>query len=71
MIALTKVLARDEPSIMINCCCPGFCATDMSSHRGTRSAEHGARTPTYLALYPTGSTRPTGKFFLDEKEITW
>lgn len=69
LIAYTKILAREEPNIMTNACCPGFCATDMSSHRGQRSAEVGARTPFLLATM-TGSEM-SGKFFLDEKEIEW
>jgi carbonyl reductase 1 len=69
VIALTRVLAKNEPGILINACCPGYCSTDMSSHRGTRSAEEGARTPAFLAMLPDGG--PTGKFFYDEAEINW
>jgi carbonyl reductase 1 len=69
VIALTKILAREEPTMLVNACCPGFCSTDMSSRKGTRTAEEGARTPAFLALLPDGG--PTGKFFLDEKEIEW
>eukprot|EP01035_Chromulina_nebulosa_P017532 gene17532-23094_t len=69
VIALTKVLARNYPNIIINACCPGYCKTDMSSHGGNRSAEEGARTPFYLSTLTTGSV--TGKFFYDEKEIVW
>ena len=71
LIALTKVLARDEPGMMINACCPGYCATDMSSGRGPRSAEHGARTPAMLALLPDSGKRSSGNFFSDEKEEEW
>jgi carbonyl reductase 1 len=34
VIALTKILAREIPNMMITACCPGYCATDMSSHLG-------------------------------------
>ena len=71
VIALTKILARDEPGMMINACCPGYCATDMSSGRGTRSAEHGARTPAMLALLPDSGKKPSGSYFTDEKEEEW
>lgn len=27
VIAMTKILARDEPEILVNCCCPGYCQT--------------------------------------------
>eukprot|EP01031_Cornospumella_fuschlensis_P033789 gene33789-40887_t len=69
VIALTQVLARENPGILVNACCPGYCATDMSSHQGTRSAEMGARTPVYLALLPE-NVGLTGKFLSDEQDIT-
>lgn len=69
VVAMTKILAREEPAITVNACCPGYCATDMSSHRGSRTAEHGARTPTFLAMLPDGG--PSGKFFSDDIEIEW
>ena len=37
LIAATKVLAREHPLIRINACCPGYCDTDMTSHKGPRS----------------------------------
>ena len=40
LIAATKILARQEPSILINACCPGYCDTDMTSHQGTKSTVH-------------------------------
>ena len=82
VIALTRLLARQAAedrsragagagagSFLVNCCCPGYCATDMSSHKGSRSAEHGARTPAMLALAADDSA--TGKFFYDEAELEW
>ena len=69
VIALTKILARDEPNILVNACCPGYCATDMSSHKGPRPAEQGAETPAYLAQLPDNG--PTGKFFYDNAELDW
>lgn len=74
VIAATRILARREEqlhpdtALRITCCCPGFCATDMSSHKGTRSAEHGARTPAMLAL---AEEVANGRFFLDEAEVEW
>ena len=81
VIALTKILARENPSMLINCCCPGYCATNMSSfgghgskekadNAGFRDASTGARTPTMLSLLPEDS-KLSGKFFLDEAEIEW
>jgi carbonyl reductase 1 len=74
VIAMTNVIARDEPKIMVNSCCPGLCATDMSSMGGSRTAEHGARTPAMLALMPDSKAeraQPSGKFFSDEAEEAW
>eukprot|EP00602_Paraphysomonas_sp_CaronLab_P007610 CAMPEP_0185023290 /NCGR_PEP_ID=MMETSP1103-20130426/5979_1 /TAXON_ID=36769 /ORGANISM="Paraphysomonas bandaiensis, Strain Caron Lab Isolate" /LENGTH=240 /DNA_ID=CAMNT_0027555821 /DNA_START=157 /DNA_END=876 /DNA_ORIENTATION=+ len=71
VIAMTKVLAREEaPRVAINACCPGYCDTDMTSHKGPRTAEHGARTPALLALM-NSDPLPTGKFFYDEEETAW
>lgn len=69
VIALTRVLARDEPTILINSCCPGYCATDMSSHKGHKTAEEGARTPFMLATLDDNTI--TGKFYTEEREIEW
>lgn len=72
VIALTRILAREEAphGVLVNSCCPGYCATDMSSHGGPRSAEHGARTPAMLAAdLPDGG--PSGCFFYDENVIEW
>ena len=70
VIALTKIVARQEPTLMVNSCCPGYCQTDMSSHRGTKTAEEGARTPFLLAHMPDDLS-VTGKFFSDEHEEEW
>jgi len=74
LTALTKVHARDESlkkrNILINACCPGYCKTDMSSMKGTRSADDGATTPVWLATLPADS-KQTGTFCRDMQEITW
>ncbi len=83
LISFGKVFAREEAargkvggvegskSIWLASCCPGWCDTDMSSHSGPRSAEHGARTPAYLALNGVQEGLRAGGFFYDEKEIQW
>jgi carbonyl reductase 1 len=68
VIALTKILAKHETKMIVNCCCPGYCATDMSSHMGPKSAEDGAVTPVFLALDLVGQS---GIFFSENKEIEW
>jgi carbonyl reductase 1 len=77
--AMTKRLAHEEQQrgageakpVLITCCCPGYCSTDMSSHQGTKSAEEGASTPAFLALQPEYDESKNGKFFSSEKEIEW
>ncbi|KAK4561614.1 hypothetical protein LTR86_004293 [Recurvomyces mirabilis] len=54
--AFTALLAHQNPSLLINCCCPGWIATDMGRLVGGRSVqppktpEEGARIPVRLAL---------------------
>jgi carbonyl reductase 1 len=43
VIAATRVWARQYPSIKVNSCCPGYCQTDMTSQRGRRPPEEGAK----------------------------
>lgn len=72
VIAMTRVFARTLPTMSFTCCCPGYCDTDMTSHKGPRPPEHGARTPAMLALLPDKEALlASGKFFSDGKEISW
>jgi len=77
LIAFGRVFAAEEATqhsekpIWLASCCPGWCATDMSSHSGPRSAEHGARTPAWLALAGKEEGQRSGGFYQDEKEIAW
>ena len=59
-----------RPGIRVNCCCPGYCDTDMTSHRGPRSAHDGAQNAVTLATLPP-STLPSGAFFQDGKVSAW
>ena len=70
LIALTRVLARDEPEMMINAVDPGWCATDQNLNRGPVSAERGATTPALLATLPAEQFL-TGGLWLEEQEISW
>lgn len=69
--ALTRILAREVAprDILVNSCCPGWCATDMSSHSGPKSAAQGADTPAYLALLPPGA--PSGQYWTDRQIQDW
>mmetsp|Transcript_50715 Transcript_50715/g.123627 ORF Transcript_50715/g.123627 Transcript_50715/m.123627 type:complete len:269 (+) Transcript_50715:110-916(+) len=70
-IAHTRMLARElaPRGILVNCCCPGYVATDMSSHRGHKTPAQGADTPTFIALLPDGG--PTGQFWSDRTIQPW
>ena len=72
LIAATRVWAREEApnGIRVNCCCPGACATDMSSQRGSRTAEDGARNAVLPATMPREGC-PTGEFFENMKISRW
>ena len=62
--ALTAVLARTNPGVVVNCCCPGWVDTDMGSIAGSRppkTPEDGAKIPIRLALKDIGET--TGRYW--------
>jgi carbonyl reductase 1 len=70
VIAMTKVWARDEAkyNVKVNCCCPGYCDTDMTSHKGSRPPSEGARNAVIPA---TMENCPTGEFFEDYQVSSW
>jgi NAD(P)-dependent dehydrogenase (short-subunit alcohol dehydrogenase family) len=55
--------------IKVNAACPGYCATDMTSHLGTRTAQQGSATPIRLATLPDDG--PTGGVFDDNGPVPW
>jgi len=70
LIAMTRVWAREEMShhVKVNCCCPGYCDTDMTSNGGPRTASDGAKN----AMLPaTIEDCPTGEYFADFKPARW
>lgn len=68
VIASTKVHALQHPSLKVNCCCPGYCQTDMSSNKGPRPPSEGAKNAVILA---TMDHCPTGAFYENERESSW
>jgi len=70
LIAMTRVWAREEMShhVKVNCCCPGYCDTDMTSHKGRRTASDGAGN---AVLPATMEDCPTGEYFADFKPARW
>lgn len=67
MNAFTAILARDNPGLTINCCCPGWIATSMGRLVGStkvqppKTPEEGARIPMRLAFEELGGV--TGKYW--------
>ncbi|KAJ4993113.1 carbonyl reductase [Stagonosporopsis vannaccii] len=55
--ALTVVLARENPGVAVNCCCPGWVDTDMGQlvGRPRKTLEEGARIPVRLAIGQLGA----------------
>lgn len=68
--AATRILAGQNPDVLINCCCPGWIDTDMGgliSSRGTRppkTVQEGARIPVRLAVGDIGSV--SGEYWANE-----
>jgi carbonyl reductase 1 len=61
--ALTAMLSRQHPGLTINCCCPGWVATDMGHlvGRAPKKPEDGATIPLRLAFGDIGDV--TGKYW--------
>ena len=74
VIAYTRLLAGSDAltskSVVCNAMCPGYCATDMSSHKGPRSAAKGAETAIWLATAPEMAVE-TGGFYQDLNKMEW
>ena len=64
-----RKLSQDKRNILINCCCPGYVDTDMSSHKGPLTIDEGAVTPVMVCLMPQGSK--TGQFYRNSKHYDW
>ena len=69
--AATVALAKElrDTSIKVNAADPGYTATDLNQHQGTRTVEEGARAAVRLALL--GPDGPTGQFFDEEGTVPW
>lgn len=69
--ALTAILARENPDILINCCCPGWVHTDMGQQvgQGGKTPQEGAKIPVKLAIGDIANV--TGRYWAnDDKEST-
>jgi carbonyl reductase 1 len=60
--ALTVVLAKENPDVLVNCCCPGWVNTDMGHQVGKppKTLEEGARIPVRLAIGELGKKGDDG-----------
>eukprot|EP00594_Rhizosolenia_setigera_P002927 CAMPEP_0178942704 /NCGR_PEP_ID=MMETSP0789-20121207/2148_1 /TAXON_ID=3005 /ORGANISM="Rhizosolenia setigera, Strain CCMP 1694" /LENGTH=306 /DNA_ID=CAMNT_0020622155 /DNA_START=63 /DNA_END=980 /DNA_ORIENTATION=- len=72
IVAMTKILAREYPEIMVNSVDPGYCATDQNNNQGFIPAERGAITPFLLATLNSSSDQFfTGLHWFQEQTIEW
>ena len=69
LTAMSNILAREHPDILINSCCPGWVKTDMGGDRAHKTTDEGSNTPVLLAIGDIGTT--TGKFWENDKVIKW
>ncbi|MFI6576606.1 SDR family NAD(P)-dependent oxidoreductase [Nocardiopsis sp. NPDC050513] len=52
MVTVMHARALRDTPIKVNAANPGYCATDLNGHSGTRTAEQGARVSLHLATLP-------------------
>lgn len=54
----------------VNSCCPGYCDTDMTSHKGPRPPAEGAKNAVMLVTMPRAET-PTAEFYQNLAPSKW
>ncbi|KAF2280132.1 NAD(P)-binding protein [Westerdykella ornata] len=64
--AATRILARDNPRLLINCCCPGWVNTELGGQAGAapKTPAEGARIPLKLALGDIGGI--SGRYWAND-----
>jgi len=69
--AVTVAFAQEleDTAIKVNAACPGYTATDLNDHSGTRTVAEAARRPVELALL--GPDGPTGTLSSDAGPVPW
>ncbi|KAJ5631483.1 uncharacterized protein N7484_011583 [Penicillium longicatenatum] len=62
----TRILARENPDLLINCCCPGWVGTPLGAQAGQppKSVEEGARIPLRLAIGDIGQV--SGRYWAND-----
>ena len=68
-ILFAKYLASTGSHVKVNAVSPGFCATDLNDHRGTKPASEGAQIAIKMALI--GADGPTGHFYGNDGPLPW
>ncbi|XP_076467881.1 carbonyl reductase [NADPH] 3-like [Babylonia areolata] len=71
MIQQRQMDTDSREDIMVNACCPGYVATDMSSFKGIKTIDQGAQTPVMLALIPPSADSPRGQFVSEKTIQKW
>jgi len=66
---LTSQYAKALPRYRINAVDPGFTATDLNAHRGTKTVEQGAEIIVTMATI--GAHGPTGTFVDEDGTVPW
>jgi NAD(P)-dependent dehydrogenase (short-subunit alcohol dehydrogenase family) len=69
--AVTVIFARElrDSPIKVNAAAPGYTATDLNRHSGTRTVAQAAAIAVRLATLPDDG--PTGGYFDDEGPVAW
>ena len=69
--AMTVLFAAElrDTGIKVNAADPGYVATDMNRHQGTRTVAQGATAPVRLATLPPDG--PTGGYFDENGPVPW
>jgi NAD(P)-dependent dehydrogenase (short-subunit alcohol dehydrogenase family) len=66
---LTSQYAKALPAMRVNAVDPGYTATDLNGHRGTKPVEQGAEAIVRMAL--VGDDGPTGAFVDENGTVPW
>ncbi len=69
MITVIFAAELKDTAIKVNAADPGFTATDLNQHRGTRTVEQGVTAAVRLATLPTDG--PTGGYFDEDGAVPW
>lgn len=68
-VLFARELAAEGSPIKVNSADPGYTATDLNNHQGTRTVEEGARAAVRLATLPANGS--TGGFFNEHGPVPW